>query len=77
MNAKSFKMFWEYWSSYAKHDVFELVSIARVMWTYKGDANSTLGENSKKLSSSTVLAETSFDDDSNKEAFMYIKFCQQ
>ena len=30
--------------------------------------NSTLGGNSKEPSSSTILAEESFDDDSNKEA---------
>ena len=34
----------------------------------QGDVNSALRENSKEPSSSTVSAETSFDDDSNKEA---------
>ena len=36
------------------------------MWTCNGDMNWALGEISKGLSSSTVSAETSFDDDSNK-----------
>ena len=36
------------------------------MWTCNGDMNWALGEISKELSSSTVSAETSFDDDSNK-----------
>ena len=51
----------------------------RISPTYKGDVNlsppngqsdvnSALRENSKEPSSSTVSAETSFDDDSNKEA---------
>ena len=61
-------MFWEYWSSCAKQDAATSVSVARVMWTYKGDVNSVLGESSKEPSSSTVSAEISFDDDSNKEA---------
>ena len=34
----------------------------RVMWTYKSDVNSALGESSKEPSSSTVSTETSFDD---------------
>ena len=38
------------------------------MWTYKGDVNSALGGNSKEpLSSSTIPAEASFDDDINKK----------
>ena len=36
------------------------------MWTCNGDMNWALGEISKELSSSTVSAETSVDDDSNK-----------
>ena len=83
LNAKNFEMFWKYWSSCAKHYAAGSVSVARVMWTYlpnvqgwcelippngQGDVNSALRENSKEPSSSTVSAETSFDDDSNKEA---------
>ena len=60
-------MFWEYWSSCAKHDAAASVSIARVIWTYICDL---------EPSSSLMSAETSFDDDddddddddSNKEA---------
>ena len=44
------------------------VSIARVIRRYKGDVNSALRENSKEPSSSTVSAETSIDDDSDKVA---------
>ena len=62
MNAKSFKRFWEYWSSCAKHDAATSVPVARVMWMYKGDVNSALGESSKEPSSSTVSTEISFDD---------------
>ena len=60
-------MLWKYWSSCEKHDAAASVSVARVMWTYKGDVNSALGGNSKEPSSSTVSAETSFDEDSNNE----------
>ena len=60
-------MLWEYWSSCEKHDAAASVSVAKVMWTYKGDVNSALGGNSKEPSSSTVSAETSFDEDSNNE----------
>ena len=44
------------------------VPAASVMWTYKSDVNSALGENWIEPSSSTASAEASFDDDSNKEA---------
>ena len=72
LNAKSFKMFWKYWSSCAKHYAAGSVSVARVMWTYppniKGWCELSFSKNSKDPSSSTVSAETSFDDDISKEA---------
>ena len=69
LNAKSFKMFWEYCSSCGKHDAAASVPIARVIWTYMCDVNSALRKNSKEPSSTLMWAETSFDDDnSNKEA---------
>ena len=37
------------------------------MWTYTCDVISDLGQNSKELSSSTISAEASFDDNSYKE----------
>ena len=37
LNAKSFKIFWEYWSSCAKQDVAGSVSVEMVIPTYKGD----------------------------------------
>ena len=63
-NAKSFKMFWEYWSTCPKHDVAGSVSVAMVMRTYKGDVKKKTQKNSHHQ---TVSAETSFDDDSDKE----------
>ena len=48
--------------------------VARMMWTYKVDANLVLGENSKEPSTSTILAEASFDDDVNKKALNRNKF---
>ena len=53
-------------SSYAKHGDFVSVSVARVMWTYNGDVNSASGKIWKKLSSSTILTEASFNGDSNE-----------
>ena len=41
--------------------------LTRVMWTYKCDVISDLGQNSKELLSSTISAEASFDDNSYKE----------
>ena len=45
-----------------KYDESASVSIPRVMWTYMGDVNSALGENSKESSSSTTSARTWFDE---------------
>ena len=45
-----------------KYDESAPVSIPRVMWTYMGDVNSALGENSKKSSSSTTSARAWFDE---------------
>ena len=66
-------MFWEYWSSCGKCDAAASVSVARAMWTYTGDVISALGGNSKEPSSSTVSAETSFEDDNNKETLNLYK----
>ena len=44
------------------------MNISPLLPTYKGDVNSALGEKLKDPSSSTVSAETSFDDDISKEA---------
>ena len=43
------------------------VFVPRVMWTYKGNVNSALGENLKKTSSSAISTDTSFNDSSNQE----------
>ena len=43
------------------------VSDAKVMWTYKCNNNSALGETSKQPSSSTISTETSFNDVFNEE----------
>ena len=48
LNAKSFKMFWEYCSSCAKHDAAASVSIARMIWTYMCDVNSASREELKR-----------------------------
>ena len=53
-------------SSYAKHGDSASLSVARVMWTYNGDVNSASGKIWKKLSSSTILTEASFNGDSNE-----------
>ena len=68
LDAKSLKIFWEYCSSCAKHDVAASVSVTRVTWTYKCDVNSVLSEKSKEPSPSLMSAEASFDDNSIKEA---------
>ena len=41
-------------SSCAKHSDFASVSVARTMWTYKGDMNSASEENKNKPSPSTI-----------------------
>ena len=46
------------------------VSVARVMWTYKGDRNSALGETSREPSSSTISTEASFNDVFNEETLI-------
>ena len=53
------------------------VSVARVMWTYKGDRNSALGETSREPSSSTISTEASFNDVFNEETLIQIKVCRQ
>ena len=54
------------------------VSFAMVMYTYKGDVNSAIGENSKGLLSSAKSTEASFDDDDcNTKSLNVNKVCQQ
>ena len=60
----------------------KLWQLCEVQWFYssaycKVNVNSALGQNSKELSSSTILIEASFDDDSNKKTFNINHFCQQ
>ena len=43
------------------------VCVARVMWTYKGDMNSAIGQNAKEPSSSAKSTEASFDDDDDDD----------
>ena len=43
------------------------VSVARVMWTYKGDRNSALGKTSREPPSSTISTEASINDVFNEE----------
>ena len=47
---------------------FALESVARVMWTHKCDANSTLGETSP-----TIPTVASFNDVSNEKTFNVIE----
>ena len=47
-----------------------------MMWAYKPDVNSALGETSKEPSSSTLATEASFNDDSNEKAFNVNNVCQ-
>ena len=49
------------------------MSVARMMWTCKGDANLALGENSTEPSSSAI----SFNDESIKETLNVNKVCQR
>ena len=49
----------------------------KVMWKYKSDVNSVLGKNSKEPSSSKILTDTSFNDDSNEETLNVNKGFQQ
>ena len=53
------------------------MSVATVMWTYKGDVNSALGKNSKEPSLSAISAQASFNDDSNEEIVNINKVFQQ
>ena len=64
-------------SNLGKHGDSASLSIAKVMWTYKGDANSALGENWKELSSSAISPEASFNDNSNEETLNINKTCWQ
>ena len=59
-------------SSCAKHGDSASVSVAKMMWTYKGNMNSTSGENSKEPSAST---DVSFNGYSNQETLNVNKTC--
>ena len=58
-------------SSCVKHGASSSVSVARVIWTYKGGVNSASGENSKEPSSSTTSTEASFNKNSKEETQIY------
>ena len=68
-----------------KHSDSASVSAARVLWIYKGDVNSILGESCEEPSSSTESTKASFNDDdnnnnnnnNNKENLNVNKFCSQ
>ena len=64
-------------SNLGKHGDSTSLSIAKVMWTYKCDANSASGENWKELSSSAISPEGSFNDNSNEETLNVNKTCWQ
>ena len=49
------------------------MSVARMMWTCRGDVNLALGEISTEPSSSTI----SFNDESDKETLNVNKVCQR
>ena len=54
------------------------VSVAMVMYTYKGDVNPAIGENSKRPLSPAKSTEASFDDDDcNAKSLNVNKVCQQ
>ena len=63
--------------SCAKHSDSASVSVARLLWTYKGDENSASGETWKEPSSPTISTETSFNGDSNEETLNVNKTCWQ
>ena len=54
-----------------------LVSVARVMWTYNGDVNWAVGENSKEPSWPRISTDAFFNDVSNKEPLNINKVCSQ
>ena len=60
-----------------KHCDSASVSVAKVMWTYKGDVNSASGENWKGPSSSKRSREASSNGDSNEETLDVNKTCWQ
>ena len=49
-----------------KHGDSASVSVARGMWTYKGDVNSASGENWKQPLSSTISTEALFNGNSSE-----------
>ena len=54
------------------------VSVAMVMYTYKGDVNPAIGENSKRPLSPAKSTEASLDDDDcNAKSLNVNKVCQQ
>ena len=61
--------------SCAKHGDSASVSFARVVWSYKGDVNSTSGKNKKKRSSSTISIEALFNGDSKEVTLNVNKTC--
>ena len=60
-----------------KHGDSASVSVARGMWTYKGDVNSASGENWKQPLSSTISTEALFNGNSSEETLNVNKTCWQ
>ena len=66
--------FW-HCSSCVKHSASRSVSVAKMIWTYKGGVNSASGENWKKPSSSTKWTEASFNENSKEQTPKVNKIC--
>ena len=60
-----------------KHGASGSVSVAKVIWTYKGGVYSVWGENWKEPSSSTKSTEASFNEKSKEETLKVNKTCWQ
>ena len=64
LSVKNFNMFINC-SGCAKHNDSASVSVAQVMWLWRGDINSASAENWKEPLSSTISTEAPFNGDSN------------
>ena len=67
----------KYYSSCGKHDDSASVSVAKVMWTYQDDVNSSSGESWKESLSSTISPGASFNGNSNEDTLNANKTCWQ
>ena len=59
------------------NDDYASVSVARAIWTYKGDVNSASGENWKEPLSSTISTEAPFNGGSKDRILNVNKTCWQ